>query len=153
MQELLARVFCVVKQEDLLVMILKSYTGEIKMEAHFILSKKVLKKQVKTLEDLGLKVSYSYKTNRIAGDVLQEICPEVDYSIHAKEEIEKIKDKSKISFFTQAESVEELEGILKTGVRSFVIDNLVDLDRILEAIKKTQTKINLSLRMKFQDTE
>lgn len=121
------------------------------MEAKFVLSKKVLKEQVKILEDLGLKVSYSYKTNKIVGDVLQEVCPSIDYSIHAKDEIDKIKDKSKISFFTQAESEKELTEILIQGVRSFVVDNEVDLERILNVIAKEQIKINLSLRMKFQE--
>ena len=118
------------------------------MEAHFILSKKILEDQVKTLEDLGLKVSYSYKTNREVGNILQEITPEVDFSIHAKEEIEMINDKSKISFFTQAESVEELKQIIKAGIKTFVVDNEIDLNNILKA---AATKINLSLRMKFQE--
>jgi ornithine decarboxylase len=118
------------------------------MNPHFVLSKKILKDQVEILKDLGLKISYSYKTNREVGDVLQEIAPEVDFSIHAKEEIEMIKDKSKISFFTQAESVEELKEILETGIRTFVVDNEIDLKRILEAATE---KINLSLRMKFQE--
>jgi ornithine decarboxylase len=115
----------------------------------FILSKKILKEQVKLLTDLGLKVSYSYKTNKEIGNVLQKLCSEVDFSIHAKEEIEMIKNKSKISFFTQAESVGELKGILQTGIRGFVIDNEIDLKRILEASEGI--RINLSLRMKFQE--
>ena len=92
-------------------------------EAKFILSKSKLLDQVKKLTNLGLKVSYSYKTNRIVGDLLQELSPEVDLSIHAFEEIEEIKDKSKIHFFTQAELEDELKKILELGIRSFVVDN------------------------------
>jgi len=121
------------------------------MKPHFTLSKSKLLQQVKTLEYLKLKISYSYKTNRDIGKVLQEIAPQVDFSIHTKEEIEDIKDKSKISFFTQAESIEELKEILATGIKNFVIDNEVDLERILKAVKETNTKINLSIRMKFQE--
>ncbi|MCK5043389.1 decarboxylase [Candidatus Pacearchaeota archaeon] len=106
--------------------------------------------QIKILEDLGLKISYSYKTNREVGNVLQEIC-DCDISIHAKEEIDMIKDKSKIWFFIQAESEQELKEILKKGVRNLVIDNEIDLERILNAIKKDGVRINLSLRMKFQE--
>jgi len=140
-------------------------------EAHFILSKKVVNEQVDKLVDLGLKVSYSYKTNREVGNVLQEICPEVDFSIHAKEEIEMIKNKSKIWFFTQAESEEELKEILNKGIRNFVIDNEIDLERILRVLDdvneivredsekkvsekyflKNPLKINLSLRMRFRE--
>ena len=119
--------------------------------AKFILSKQTLKDQVKLLTDLGFKVSYSYKTNREVGNVLQEICSEVDFSIHAEEEIEMIKDKSKISFFIQAESIEDLKEILSNGVRNFVVDNEIDLERILNAVKENEIKINLSLRMKFQE--
>ena len=95
------------------------------MEAKFILSKNVVIKQVKKLEDLGLKVSYSYKTNHEVGDVIQELSEtsNVDFSIHAKEEIEMINDKNKIWFFTQAELEEELEEILGKGIRNFVVDN------------------------------
>jgi len=119
--------------------------------AKFILSPKIVKEQTKILEDLGLKVSYSYKTNHEVGNVMQEACPNVEFSIHAEEEIDMIKDKSKISFFTQAESVEELIVFISRGIRSFVVDNEVDLKRILDAIKQSNTKINLSLRMKFQE--
>jgi ornithine decarboxylase len=118
------------------------------MNPHFILSKQKLLNQVKLLTDLGLKISYSYKTNKEVGDTLQEIAPQVNYSIHAKEEIEKIKDKSKVSFFTQAESTEELKEILSKEIRTFVIDNEIDLNNLLKIIN---TEINLSLRMKFQE--
>ena len=120
------------------------------MDPKFILSKSKLLEQVKLLEDLGLKISYSYKTNHEVGNVLQEIS-NCDFSIHAKEEIEMIKDKSKISFFTQAESAEELKEILGIGIRTFVVDNEIDLEKILQASKESDKKINLSLRMKFQE--
>ncbi len=120
------------------------------MNAEFILSKKILLDQVKKLEEVGLKICYSYKTNKIVGDVLQEIS-NVDFSIHAFEEISRIKDKSKIWFFTQAESNEELGGFLNLGIRNFVVDNEIDLKRILEVLEEKKIAINLSLRMKFQE--
>jgi ornithine decarboxylase len=120
-------------------------------EPHFVLSKKVLKEKVKQLEDLGLHISYSYKTNRIVGDILQETSPSVDYSIHAKEELEMIKDKSKVSFFMQAELEDEIKNVLEVGIREFVIDNEVDLRRLLEVVAETKTKVTISLRMKFQE--
>ena len=105
--------------------------------ARFILSKKVLQEQVDKLKSLGLKVSYSYKTNREVGNVLQEIDKDVDFSIHAREEIDMIKDKPKIWFFTQAESVEELKEIFELGVRNFVVDNEIDLDNLLEGVSQS----------------
>jgi len=120
------------------------------MNAKFILSKKILLKQVQKLKDLDLKISYSYKTNREVGNILQKIS-DCDFSIHAKEEIEIIKDKSKIWFFIQAESEEELKEILEEGIKNFVVDNKIDLRRIFQASEGTNKKINLSLRMKFQE--
>ena len=172
------------------------------MNPKFILSKQILKQQVKLLTDLGLKVSYSYKTNREVGNILQELFPapqdgkaaqysgtkfpkwglknmrvenslnnlpakrstseavyqrsglpaegdlnSVSYSVHAKEEIEKIKDKSKINFFLQAESQKEIQALQEEGIKNFVVDNEIDLENLL----KTNQKINLSLRMKFQE--
>ncbi len=113
----------------------------------------MLIEQVKILENLGLKISYSYKTNREVGKILQNLkeCSNVEFSIHAKEEIEDIKDKKKIWFFLQAELEEEIKDILNLGIKNFVVDNEVDLFRILKVIEKEKIKINLSLRMKFQE--
>ena len=120
------------------------------MKPHFTLSKSKLASQLKILTDLNLKVSYSYKTNRQIGDILQDN-PNVDLSIHAKEEIEMIKDKSKISFFSQAETTQELINIINQRIKTFVIDNEIDLNNLLQAAKQTQAKINISIRMKFHE--
>ena len=116
------------------------------MEAKFILSKKIVKEQIKILTELGLKISYSYKTNREIGNVLQNL-PEtknVYFSIHSKDEINLINDKSKIWFFIQAESKEELEEILKQRVRNFVVDNEVDLERDRKSTRLNSSHIPLS---------
>ncbi len=129
-------------------------------DAHFTLSKSKLASQLKILTDLNLKVSYSYKTNRQIGDILQELnqipntkyqIPGINFSIHAQEEIQMIKDKSKISFFTQAESTEKLIQILNQEIKTFVIDNEIDLQNLLQAAKQTNRKINISIRMKFHE--
>ena len=120
-------------------------------KAYFIFSKSKLLEQIKILENIGLKISYSYKTNREVGDILQELSPSVNFSIHAKDEIEMINDKLKVSFFTQAESVNELMEIINIGIKTFVVDNEIDLKRILKASEELNEKINISLRMKFQE--
>ncbi len=117
-------------------------------EARFILSKGKLLEQVDKLKSLGMRISYSYKTNKEVGNVLQEIS-DIDFSIHSREEIDIILDKKRIWFFIQAESKEELKEILEDGVRNFVVDNEVDLERLLSVINGYQ--INLSLRMKFSE--
>ncbi len=122
-------------------------------QAKFVLSKKILKEQVTQLEKLNLKISYSYKTNRIVGQVLQNLqeSKNVEYSIHALEEIEEIKEKSKIWFFLQAEQEEIVINLLGQGIDKFVVDNEIDLETLLNSIKKTKTSISLGLRMKFQE--
>ena len=119
------------------------------MEAKFILSKSKVLEQYEDLKSLGLKVSYSYKTNRGVGDVLQD--SDCEFSIHNIGEIELIKDKNKIWYFTQAESESDLRRILDQGVRSFVADNEIDFRRLMKVLEETGIKINLSLRMKFQE--
>ena len=116
----------------------------------FVLSKKKLMGQVTILKELGLHICYSYKTNRMVGDILQDIS-DVDFSIHAKEELDMLKDPSRIWFFTQAENEEEIKRILKKGVKNFVVDNEIDLHTLLAVLQKEKIKINLSLRMKSQE--
>jgi ornithine decarboxylase len=121
------------------------------IQPKFILSKRKLLEQVNTLKNFGLRISYSYKTNREVGNLLQELSKSVNFSIHVKDEIDMIEDKKRIWFFIQAEFENELREILKTGVRNFVVDNEIDLKRILKVIEDEKIKINLSLRMKFQE--
>jgi ornithine decarboxylase len=119
-------------------------------EAKFIISKKKLLEQYKILKDLGLSVSYSYKSNREIGNLLQELTG-CFFSIHSKDEIEMIKEKSRIWLFLQAESEEEIKKIIEDGINNFVVDNEADLETMLQIIDKLEIKINLSLRMKFQE--
>jgi len=122
-----------------------------KNEAFFTLSKQKLLSQLKILTNLNLTISYSYKTNREIGNLLQKISSSTLFSLHAQNEIEMINDKQKISFFTQAETIEELIDIIQTEVKTFVIDNEIDLNNLLEAAKQTSQKINISIRMKFHE--
>lgn len=119
-------------------------------KAKFILSKKNVVEQYEKLTGLGIKVSYSYKTNNDVGEVLEDLT-ESEFSIHAVAEVDSIKDKSKIWFFTQANSDEELCELMDKGVRRFVIDNEIDLNNLLVNAKLKEIKIDLLFRMKFQE--
>ena len=120
------------------------------IKAKFVLSKKKLLKKLDILNNFGLKISYSYKTNREIGNLLQNLS-DCDFSIHARNEIGMINNKSRIWFFLQAESNNDLKDILKLGVENFVIDNAADLNNLLNIIEYEKIVINLSLRMKFQE--
>ncbi len=119
-------------------------------EAKFILRKKILLQQLKKLKKLGLEVSYSYKTNNQVGDVLQKIS-DIEFSVHTHEDLDKIKQKKKTWFFLQAESKDQLKDLLSQGVKNFVVDNEIDLQNLLQIITQEKKKINLSIRMKFQE--
>lgn len=119
------------------------------MKARFILSKKKVFEQYNKLKELGVIVSYSYKTNREVGNILQDT--DSEFSIHNFEEINMIKDKKKIWFFLQAESKEEIKKLISKQIKNFVIDNEKDLKKLLETLEKEKVKISLGLRMKFQE--
>lgn len=119
------------------------------MESKFILSRNKVIEQYNKLRELGLKVSYSFKTNRDVGKVLEET--DSEFSIHLIEEIDMLKNKRGIWFFSQAWNQEEIEKIISKGIRNFVIDNEKDLDELLKYIENKQIKINLLIRMKFQE--
>ncbi len=134
------------------------------MEAKFILSKKAVLEQCSKLKNLGVSISYSYKTNREVGNILQELaeCPDCSFSLHNIEEIGMIKNKNKIFFFPQAWRKEEIRQIVQGGVRMFVIDNEADLKELVDFLNKNskdnkdkgskeKIKVDICLRMKIQE--
>ncbi|MFH0831993.1 MAG: decarboxylase [archaeon] len=120
------------------------------MAPHFVLSRNKAVEQYNLLKKLGLLVSYSFKTNREVGKVLEEMT-DSDFSIHLFDEIKMINDKKRIWFFSQAWNKDEIEKIINEGVRNFVIDTEEDLQKLLDFISDRKIKINLALRMKFQE--
>lgn len=121
-------------------------------KARFILEKSKVVEQYDKLKELGVRVSYSYKTNREVGKVLAE---ETDssFSIHNISEIEDFGEnmRAKLWFFSQAWSTGDLGKIINKGVRNFVVDNEEDLDVLLKFIEEENIRVNLVLRMKFQE--
>jgi len=137
------------------------------MEAKFILSQKAVLEQYSKLKNLGTEISYSYKTNRKVGNVLQELaeCSDCSFSLHNIEEIGMIKIRNKIFFFPQAWNQSEIEQIIQSGVRMFVIDNEADLKELINFLNKDEDdknkdkdknskekiKVDICLRMKIQE--
>jgi len=120
------------------------------MEAKFILSKQKVLEQYNKLKELGVKISYSYKTNREVGNLLQEIT-DSNFSIHNIDEVPMINEKNKIWFFSQAWNENEVKDLIFLGVKNFVIDHDADLRILLNVIEKEKKEINLYLRMKFRE--
>lgn len=120
------------------------------MQAKFVLSRKKVFEQYDILKKLGVRISYSFKTNREVGKILEEMT-DSEFSIHLFEETDTINDKRRIWFFSQAWNQEEIAGIIEKGVRKFVVDNEKDLQELLDFISKRKIKIDLGIRMKFQE--
>jgi len=120
------------------------------MEPRFVLTRDKVLEQYNQLRELGVKVSYSYKTNREVGNVLQEV-GDCEFSIHDLNEIDMIENKKKIWFFAQAWERQVIQQIVERGVSSFVIDNEKDLSELLDFLIRNKVKVNLLLRMKFQE--
>ncbi|MBS3090780.1 decarboxylase [Candidatus Pacearchaeota archaeon] len=107
-------------------------------------------KQYELLKKLGVKTSYSFKTNREVGKILEE-ATDSEFSIHLLEETGMIKNKKRIWFFAQAWSKKDIGEITKKGVRKFVVDNEKDLQELLGFLAKSKITIDLALRMQFHE--
>ena len=120
------------------------------MTPKFVLSKNKVHEQYNKLKKLGVIVSYSWKTNPDVGKILEEETDSL-FSIHALEEIPDIKNKKRIWFFAQAWNCNEIRDLINKEIKNFVIDNEPDLKVLVDFISKEKIKINLLLRMKFQE--
>ena len=120
------------------------------MEPRFILSKSKVHEQHNKLKNLGVLVSYSWKTNPMVGKILEDETDSL-FSIHSLEEIPDIKDKTKIWFFAQAWNSGEIASLIGQGINSFVVDNEFDFKELTNFLNHYMGKVNLLLRMKFQE--
>jgi ornithine decarboxylase len=119
-------------------------------KARFVLSKSVLLKQYKKLEDLGLKISYSIKTNNVAAKVLEE-SKDCMFSVHTMNELGIITDKSRIWFLAESWNESVINALIEKGVRNFIVYNSNDLDKLTNYLENKEQKINLLLRVKLKE--
>lgn len=119
-------------------------------KSRFILSKKTLLEQYKTLQKCSDDIHYSFKTNPVVGKVLEEMT-DCKFAICSPHSVDEIDDKSRVSFFIQGENVDEILDILIKGVTIFVVDNENDLKKLLQAAEKQNAKIDLFIRTKVRE--
>lgn len=122
-------------------------------KATFILSKSIVKKQLDKVLSLGVKVSFSFKTNPIVAKIIEENNWDCEFSSHTPGPIDVIKNKSKIWFFTQGTTIEQIKEVLDKGVRMFVIDNVVDFklfDSVIN-VPKYDNEITVLFRIKMKE--
>ncbi|MBU0667435.1 MAG: decarboxylase [Nanoarchaeota archaeon] len=116
----------------------------------FILSRKKVLEQYNKVELITNIVSYSSKTNPLITTILEEETNSM-FSIHLSTELENVKDKSRVIFLAQGWTFEEIEKLIKVGVKHFVVDNEPDLEVILLFLGKNHVKINIHLRVKLKE--
>ncbi len=115
------------------------------------MSKRVVFEQFNEIEKITDIVSYSYKTNPEVGDVLQDSELDCFFSLNSKNSVKCIRNKEKIIYFLQGETVEEIVDFLSLGISVYVVDNENDLKNVIEASKRVKKKITLFLRVKLKE--
>jgi len=116
----------------------------------FILNKNRVIDKYRQLRNLGIKVSYSLKTNIEVGKVLEKET-DSNFTVHSLKELSYINDKNRAWYFLIATNNEEIEYVLKLGIRNFVVDLNEDLKLLLNYIEKRMDRINLLLRIKLKE--
>jgi ornithine decarboxylase len=119
-------------------------------KAKFILSKTKVLEQYHKLKELTNLISYSSKTNQDITKILEK---ETDclFSVHFKNELKHIKDKSRVIFLAQAWDQEEIKELTNQKITNFIVDNESDLDELIKFLEKNNNKINLLLRLKLKE--
>jgi ornithine decarboxylase len=117
-------------------------------EAKFVLSKSKVLEQYNKIKKISDKVSYSNKTNFEVGEILEK---ETDcfFSVHSINSLENIENKSRVWFFAQAWTENEILKLFELGITSFVVDNEVDLTKLIKLIDNKE--INLLLRLRLRE--
>ena len=119
-------------------------------KAKFVLSKSKLLEQYNKIEKICDITSYSSKTNPLITKILEE---ETNcwFSIHLKNELKNIKDKSRVLFLAQGWNQNTIQELVSLNINKFVIDNESDLDELLRFLNNNNKKIILFLRIKLRE--
>jgi len=119
-------------------------------KAKFILSKSKVISQYNKVKEYCDVVSYSSKTNQDVTKVLEDNSDAM-FSVHFKNELKHIKDKSRVIFLAQAWSYSDIDELISLGIDYFIVDNESDLDILLDYLEKNDVEINLFLRLKLKE--
>lgn len=115
--------------------------------ARFLMSRRKVLEQYEIVRKIADIVAYSYKTNPIVWSILRETDSLVSIS-----SIGSLKgDYDRVVYFLQGEKREEVERILGSGVRRFVVDNIPELWRFMRIVEERGDKIDLFVRIKMKE--
>ncbi len=119
--------------------------------ARFILSKKKAVEQYNKVKKHCDYVYYSIKTNPEIAKILEKHTNSF-FSVHFAESAKIISNKSRVLFFAQGWNRKEIKRLISSGITSFVVDNLPDLDALLGFLESENTSIEkLFLRLKMRE--
>ncbi len=119
-------------------------------DTRFLISRKKTIEQYNKLKETADEVSYSVKTNIEIAKILEEDT-DSKFSVHFVNLLEKIKDKSRVTFLAQGWDESSIKKLIDLGVLSFVVDNEEDLKIMLNFLEKNNAKIDLMLRMRLKE--
>lgn len=119
-------------------------------KAKFIISRSKVLEQYDKIKRECDSVSYSSKTNPLITSILEENTDSL-FSIHMINELENIKDKSRVLFLAQGWDSEQINYLIEEGIRYFSVDNEPDLKELLNFLDKNKVKINLMLRLRLKE--
>jgi ornithine decarboxylase len=116
----------------------------------FILSKGKVIEQYNKVKQISDIVSYSSKTNQDVTKILEQKT-DCMFSVHLKNELKHIKDKSRVILLVQAWDQEQIKEFIELKITNFVLDNEYDLNELLKYLETSELKINLGLRIKLKE--
>ena len=119
-------------------------------KAKFIISKTRVLEQYDKIKSAADIVSYSSKTNQEITKILEKNTGSL-FSVHMKNELKHIQDKSRVLFLAQALAQDDIKELISMKINWFVVDNESDLDELIRFIKSNDVKINLLLRLKLKE--
>ncbi|MFP4645338.1 MAG: decarboxylase [Candidatus Woesearchaeota archaeon] len=119
--------------------------------AHFTLSKSVILDQYDHVEKISDVVSYSSKTNPNVTPILEENTG-CFFSLHLTNELENVKDMSRVLFLAQGLDEHLLGELFNKGIRNIAIDNEYDLKQFKKYLDTHDAHVErLFLRMKLKE--
>lgn len=118
--------------------------------ARFVVSRSKVLAQYAAVRELADAVSYSVKTNPLLVSLLEEKTDSF-FGIHFIHSLSYVQNPSRVWFFAQGWTEQELNELFTHGVRSFVVDNENDLAMLLRYIEARDERISLLLRMRLKE--
>lgn len=118
--------------------------------ARFILSRDKVFEQYDKIKEHADIVSYSSKTNQQVTRLLDK-GSDCYFSVHLTNELKHISDMNRVIFLAQGWDEDMISSLIGKGIKTFVVDNPVDLEVLENYLENNNVDINLYLRLKLKE--